>query len=78
MQRNHIYKYLLLVAGVALVGDAFAIDGSYAAPYGSQWDSRSQVAAIPLETMFAALLVIMNLIGAVVISFRRRIRHKTQ
>lgn len=74
MQRNYIYKYLLLVLGVLFLGDALAIDGNYAAPYGSQWDSRSQIASIPLETIFAALLVLLNLIGAAVIAFRGRNR----
>lgn len=64
----------LLVAGVLLAGNALAIDGNYAAPYGSQWDSRSQIAAIPLETLFAAFMVLLNLVGAAVIALRARFR----
>ena len=77
MHRNYIDKYLLLALGILFLGDAFAIDGNYAAPYGSQWDSRSQVAAIPLETMFAVLLVLLNLIGAALTAYRERKRQKS-
>lgn len=72
MKRNHMYKLLLITIGVLLLGDVLAIDGNYAAPYGSQWDSRSQIASIPLETMFGALLLFLNLIGIVIISLRNR------
>lgn len=72
MDRNHMYKFLLIAAGILLLGEAFAIDGNYAVPYGSQWDSRSRIALIPTETLLGALLVILNLIGAAIISFRNR------
>lgn len=72
MKRNHMYKFLLVAIGVLLLGDVFAIDGNYAAPYGSQWDSRSQIASIPLATLFAAFLVLLNLLGAAIISVRNR------
>ena len=78
MRRNYKYIFLLLVAGTLLFGDAIAIDGNYAAPYGSQWDSRSQIATLPLETLFAALLVLLNLIAAAIISIRGRKRQGSQ
>jgi hypothetical protein len=85
MQRNYKYIFLwqgvstfLFVAGVLLFGDAHAIDGNYAAPYGSQWGSRSQIASLPLETLFAALLVLLNLIGAAIISVRGRKRQSSR
>jgi hypothetical protein len=78
MQGNYKYIFLLLVAGLLFFGHAFAIDGNYAAPYGSQWDSRSQIASLPLETLFAALLVLLNLIGAAIFSIRGRKRQRPQ
>jgi hypothetical protein len=71
-----MYKFLLIVICVLLLGEAFAIDGNYAAPYGSQWDSRSQIASIPTETFLGVLLVMLNLIGAAIISFRNRKRRQ--
>lgn len=76
MQRITIYKFLLIATGVLLFGDVLAIDGNYAAPYGSQWDSRSQIASIPLETVFGAFLVLLNLLGAAFISVRNRRRRQ--
>ena len=78
MQRNYMYKFLLLAISLLLLGDAWSIDGNYAAPYASQWDSQSQIAAIPLETFFGALLLILNLIAAAVISLRGRKRQIPQ
>jgi len=85
MKRNNMQEFILrgaliilLVAGMLSLGDAFAIDGNYAAPYGSQWDSRSQIASLPLETLFAALLLLVNLLGAAIISIRGRKRRSSQ
>lgn len=72
MNSHNMYKFLLIILGIVIFGDVFAIDGNYAAPYGSQWDSRSQIALIPLETVLGALLVVLNVIGAAIISLRAR------
>jgi hypothetical protein len=72
MKSRYMYKFLLVMAGIVIFGDVFAIDGNYAAPYGSQWDSRSQIASIPLETILGALLVVLNVTGAAIISLRTR------
>lgn len=52
----------MFVAAVALIGAevAFAIDGNYASPYASQYDSRSAAIAIPSETWLGMLLLLVN------------------
>jgi len=76
MQRYTMYKFLLIATGVLLFGDVLAIDGNYAAPYGSQWDSRRQIASLPLETVFGAFLVFLNLFAAAFITVRNRKRRQ--
>jgi hypothetical protein len=76
MKSHHMHKFLLVIIGVIIFADVLAIDGNYAAPYGSQWDSRSQIALIPLETVFGGLLVILNLVAAATITLRARKRRQ--
>lgn len=71
---RHAVVLLVIVGGILMLGDALAIDGNYSAPYASQWDSRRQVAALPLETLFGALLIVFNLLAAGIIFIRGRKR----
>lgn len=68
----------VFVAVVALVGAelAFAIDGNYASPYASQYDSRSAASAIPNETWLGMLLLLVN--GLLVTFYALRSRRRSR
>ena len=68
----------LFVAVVALIGTefAFAIDGNYASPYASQYDSRSTAVRIPNETWIGMLLFLANAILAAFYALRYRRRKR--
>lgn len=70
----------LIVAAVALIGAevAFAIDGNYASPYASQYDSRSAAIAIPNETWLGMLLLLGNGLLVTFYALRSRRRPRPQ
>lgn len=68
----------LVVAAIALTGAelAFAIDGNYASPYASQYDSRGTAVTIPNETWIGVLLLIANGLLAAFYALRYRRRQR--
>lgn len=68
----------LVVAAIALIGTefAFAIDGNYASPYASQYDSRGTAVAIPNETWIGMLLFLANGLVAAFYALRYRRRKR--
>lgn len=83
-KRNNMNKVILrwtltifFAAGVFMLRDALAIDENYSSPYGSQWDMQSQPISLPLETLFGAFLLVLNLLAAAMISVRSRKRQRS-
>jgi hypothetical protein len=66
----------LFLAGVLMLGDAGAVDGNYVSPYQTQGLGRSGAASLPLETLFGAFLLSLNLLAIIVLAIRNRRRQK--
>lgn len=71
---------VVLWAALALLAAnaAHAIDGNYASPYASQWDTRSTAAMLPDETLLGLLLLALNVLAALFFFFRDRRRRRRQ
>ncbi len=66
----------VLTAGLLISADAVAIDGNYASPYASQYDTRAMTATIPNETLLGILLLLINLCAATFFALRDNIRRR--
>lgn len=68
----------LLVAAIAVIGAEFAlaIDGNYASPYASQYDSRSTAVMISDEAWVGIFLLLVNGLLAVFYALRHRWRQR--
>ncbi len=71
---------LTIIAAIVLLAaaQAIAIDGNYASPYASQWDTRSAVATLPDETLIGLLLLALNFFAAAYFHCREVIRRRRQ
>ncbi len=57
-----------------LASSALAIDGNYASPYASQWDSRSAGLSIPGFTWLGFFFLLVNGLAAFGYALRHRLR----
>lgn len=76
--RAATFLYLLMPVFALLLqsGEVLAVDGNYASPYASQYDSRSTGASVPGITWLGLLLLFVNATAAAVFAFRHRRRDR--
>lgn len=60
--------------GLLIGGDVLAIDGNYASPYASQYDTRDAAATVSNAALLGMLLAVINALTAGLYALRSRRR----